>query len=136
MQHENYSMGQMPTIIMKDGTHANVQIHIAPEAPLAQNVHYSPLMRSYRLKQESSAPQKPLSKIPFSTIYSSDRFKYVIMPGNNSRLIKEAMQRRDWWIETPPFNSMFNFKWQPFSNGIRFDNVTSHNHKQLSLIHI
>ena len=88
-------------------------------------------MRSYRQNQEQNSPQKQIQKIPFSTIYSNDRFKYVIMPGNNSRLIKEAMQRRDWWIETPPFNSMFNFKWKPFSQGIRFENVTSQNHKQI-----
>lgn len=31
------------------------------------------------------------------------------------------MERRDWWIEIPPVHSMFNFKWQPVSFGIKFE---------------
>lgn len=30
------------------------------------------------------------------------------------------MNRRSWWIEIQPVHSMFNFKWSPFSGGIKF----------------
>jgi hypothetical protein len=33
------------------------------------------------------------------------------------------MERRDWWIEIPPVHSMYNFKWQPFSWGFKFDRL-------------
>ena len=33
------------------------------------------------------------------------------------------MERRNWWIEIPQMHSMFNFKWQPVSNGIKFDRL-------------
>ena len=40
-----------------------------------------------------------LSKIPLENVYVEDCFKYIIMPANNSGLIRKAMQKRDWWIE-------------------------------------
>lgn len=40
-----------------------------------------------------------LSKIPLENVYVEDCYKYIIMPGNNSGLVRKAMQKRDWWIE-------------------------------------
>jgi hypothetical protein len=57
--------------------------------------------------------------------------KYIVMPGNNSKLIKESLERRDWWQETHPFSSLFNFKWKPDSHGIRFDRLNPSTTKQL-----
>ena len=45
------------------------------------------------------------------------------MPGNNSGLVRKAIERRDWWIEIPPVHSMYNFKWQPVSYGIKFERL-------------
>ena len=73
-----------------------------------------------RLHREISR-QKLNSKIPFSNIYNTKKYKYIITSGNNSKIIREAMMRRWWWIEVTKFNSIFNFKWQPFSNGIIFE---------------
>ena len=28
-----------------------------------------------------------------------DCFKFIVTPGNNSGLIRKAMEKRDWWIE-------------------------------------
>lgn len=64
--------------------------------------------------------QKRQSKIPFENAYIEDCYKYIVTYGNNSNLIRQAMQRRSWWIEIQPVHSMFNFKWQPFSAGINF----------------
>eukprot|EP00826_Nyctotherus_ovalis_P065251 TRINITY_DN9586_c0_g1_i5.p1 TRINITY_DN9586_c0_g1~~TRINITY_DN9586_c0_g1_i5.p1 ORF type:complete len:410 (-),score=85.20 TRINITY_DN9586_c0_g1_i5:323-1552(-) len=38
---------------------------------------------------------------------------------------------RPWWIELTRLNSGFNFKWQPFSNGMRFDLLGTGKDKQL-----
>jgi hypothetical protein len=47
-----------------------------------------------------------------------------VVPGNNSGLVRKAIERRDWWIEIPALHSMFNFKWQPVSNGIKFERLS------------
>jgi hypothetical protein len=39
-------------------------------------------------------------------------------------LIRKALERRDWWIEIPAVHSMFNFKWQPVSYGIKFERLS------------
>ena len=60
------------------------------------------------------------AKVPFSGIYNTKKFKFVVTQGNNSKLIKEAMRKRSWWVEIPNFNTAFNFKWQPTSHRIKF----------------
>lgn len=34
------------------------------------------------------------------------------------------MERRNWWIEIPSVHSLFNFKWQPVSYGIKFERLS------------
>lgn len=51
-----------------------------------------------------------------------NKLRYSVLPGNNSRLIKIAMERRkDFWLETTNNDPHFHFKWQPVSAGIKFD---------------
>ena len=64
--------------------------------------------------------EKHISKIPFENAYVEDCYKFIIVPGNNSGLVRKALERRSWWIEIQPVHSMFNFKWQPFSTGLKF----------------
>ena len=49
-----------------------------------------------------------------------DCYKFIIGYGNNSGLIRNALKQRSWWIEIQPIHSMFNFKWNPVSDGIKF----------------
>mgnify|MGYP001806524223 CR=1 FL=1 len=45
--------------------------------------------------------------------------KFVVLPGNNSGLIRDAMLRRNHkWEETTPNDTCYHFKWQPVSYGI------------------
>jgi len=60
------------------------------------------------------------SKIPFENAYVEDCYKFIVCYGNNSGLVRKALERRSWWIEIQPVHSAYNFKWQPFSNGIKF----------------
>eukprot|EP01022_Parablepharisma_sp_SALTPOND_P013287 TRINITY_DN1768_c0_g1_i1.p1 TRINITY_DN1768_c0_g1~~TRINITY_DN1768_c0_g1_i1.p1 ORF type:complete len:716 (+),score=63.40 TRINITY_DN1768_c0_g1_i1:921-3068(+) len=71
-----------------------------------------PLMPE-RLKQKS----KPV-------FFSEDPYIFVIMPGNNSQIIRRCMEKRVDWKEAPGFCSIFHFKWQPFSKGLRFDQIS------------
>ena len=46
-------------------------------------------------------------------------------------MIRKAFERRSWWIEIQPVHSMFNFKWLPFSGGIKFGRLGhSETHKR------
>ena len=63
---------------------------------------------------------KTTPKIAFSNIYHNNKYKYIVTSGNNSKLIKEAMSRRSWWVEIPNIDSIFNFKWQPISYRMKF----------------
>lgn len=30
------------------------------------------------------------------------------------------------WEETTPYDSLYNFKWSPFSNGIKYDQISTY----------
>lgn len=53
------------------------------------------------------------------------------MKGNNSGVVKRCMENRAGWEETADFNTMFNFKWQQTSYGIRFDQLSINGKKQM-----
>jgi hypothetical protein len=73
-----------------------------------------------QLKKKEPLSRKYFSKIPFENAYVEDCYKFIVVYGNNSTLIRKAFERRSWWIEIQPVHSMYNFKWQPFSQGIKF----------------
>ena len=89
--------------------------------------HYSNALpdkqRNRREQSNQSAHtmfKRVASKIPFENAYVEDCYKFIIGYGNNSNLIRNALKQRSWWIEIQPVHSMFNFKWNPFSAGIKF----------------
>ena len=86
------------------------------------------ITNSIKLQEKDKQIRKALkthSKIPISNIYTPNKLKYIIAKGNNSQLIREAMEHRKGWIEIPNINSLYNFKWQPFSDGIKFESPHS-----------
>ena len=70
--------------------------------------------------------KRAVSKIPFENAYVEDCYKFIIGYGNNSGLIRTALKQRSWWIEIQPVHSMFNFKWNPVSDGIKFARLGHH----------
>ena len=46
----------------------------------------------------------------------------MILPGNNSALIKKCMKHRINWKKCNDRNSMYNFKWKANSKDIDFSN--------------
>jgi hypothetical protein len=60
------------------------------------------------------------------------KYKFVIVSGNNSGLVRKCMLlRSERWEETNSFDKLFNFKWQPVSWGINFEAHNSFGTKQL-----
>jgi hypothetical protein len=50
-------------------------------------------------------------------------YYYIIVPGNNSTLVKNCMSHRTNWREcASPTTSLFHFKWQQSSVGVDFNN--------------
>ena len=72
-------------------------------------------------KREVQAKYNRISK---TGIDDDGKYRYILIWGNNSDLVKTVLDTREWWVETPCTTTMFQFKWQPFSKGIRFDYLT------------
>jgi len=77
------------------------------------------------IRKEEAAPilerLKQRSKPVFLT---DDNYMFVITFGNNSHLVRRCIERRTDWKEVPESCSIFHFKWQPFSKGIYFDQIS------------
>lgn len=57
--------------------------------------------------------------------------KYIICPGNNHDLIRRVLDTRPNWEEIKDNSKIFNFKWKPFSYGLRFEEISLYGHKQV-----
>ena len=63
---------------------------------------------------------------------NNQKYKFAICSGNNSNIIRRCMKlREERWEETNSFDKLYNFKWQPFSRGIKFESVNSFGIRQL-----
>ncbi|CAI2369156.1 unnamed protein product [Moneuplotes crassus] len=58
--------------------------------------------------------------------------KYIVCFGNNSELVRRVMETRHAsWSEIPDNSKIYNFKWKPFSYGIRFEEISLYGHQQV-----
>ncbi|KAL4485833.1 hypothetical protein ABPG72_012373 [Tetrahymena utriculariae] len=46
--------------------------------------------------------------------------------GNNSGLVRRVLLTRSNWRESPVYSSNLNFRWHPFSKGIKFESLSLH----------
>jgi hypothetical protein len=65
----------------------------------------------------------------------SQPLKFIIREGNNHWIIQKIMSLRitnfnmsdnTLWEETPSYDSLFNFKWQPTSYGLKYDQISTY----------
>ena len=56
--------------------------------------------------------------------------RYSIGIGNNSKLIRDAMQKREGWFEVPCTDPSFHFKWMPVSHPLKFEQLNNPNINQ------
>jgi hypothetical protein len=85
--------------------------------------------RILRLQKQIKAKYNDISKLKAK----DEPYKFVIIRGNNSELVKRCLleDRNGDWEEIPSTNTLFNFKWVPFSKGVRFDYLSVHGVKKM-----
>lgn len=92
-------------------------------------------------RKEALAKYSQISKNRFKQDETAP-FKYCIRPGNNSQLLKKVMEMSGrlaakegadgsttfpgWETADDYFDSLYNFKWKPTSNGIKYDMISKH----------
>eukprot|EP00826_Nyctotherus_ovalis_P065252 TRINITY_DN9586_c0_g1_i7.p1 TRINITY_DN9586_c0_g1~~TRINITY_DN9586_c0_g1_i7.p1 ORF type:complete len:521 (-),score=99.88 TRINITY_DN9586_c0_g1_i7:21-1583(-) len=77
------------------------------------------------VKKEETVPVLERIKKRSRPVFLSDEsYMFVITFGNNSNLVRRCMERRSDWKEASESCSIFSFKWQPFSKGLRFDQLS------------
>jgi len=55
----------------------------------------------------------------------------MIHRGNNHTVVERVLKKRVSWIQIPVSSTLFDFKWTPNSNHIRFDFLGKHGTKSL-----
>jgi len=60
-------------------------------------------------------------------------YKFSIVKGNNSELVRRVLETRECWSEMPDkYNTtLFSFKWCPISRYCHFEYLSSHGHKNM-----
>ena len=59
-------------------------------------------------------------------------YRYILMKGNNHPLVKRVMETRSSWVKIPHSSTtLFDFKWTPTSNFIKFDFLNKHGQKTI-----
>lgn len=77
-----------------------------------------------QLKNEAREKYRDISK---KNMGVAAKYKYIVCPGNNSGVVKKCLELRgDRWEEGNDFDTLFSFKWNPISRGIKFDQVNTH----------
>ena len=62
------------------------------------------------------------NKIAKETCVADGLYKYVILPGNNAKLIERVMEAREHWTELQGTSTtLFDFKWCSDSKQIRYE---------------
>lgn len=85
----------------------------------------------HRFQKEIKAKYNDISMTMNNSV-KEEPYKYVIIRGNNSELVKRCLDERGGdWQEIQSINTLFHFKWSPFSKGIKFDYLTGHGQKKM-----
>lgn len=60
-------------------------------------------------------------------------YRYSLVRGNNSALVKRVLETRDHWMELDqPHLTLYSFKWAPVSRFINFEQLGLHGQKKLA----
>ena len=103
--------------------------------------------RFIQARKDALAKYSNISKNRFKQDESAP-LKYVLRPGNNSKLIMTVMDKSGrleakhdpaddgvlspgWEPADDHYDSLYNFKWKPTSGGIKYDMISKHGLKQL-----
>jgi hypothetical protein len=53
------------------------------------------------------------------------------MKGNNHPVVARVMNSRPWWQKIPSSITLFDFKWTPYSQQIKFDFLGKHGERNI-----
>ena len=75
--------------------------------------------------QLATSPTKPKHKqeatsTPETAPSAKRQYKYVVLKGNNSNLVRDALMRRPWWTPTVDHDTQFNFKWKQTCHDLHY----------------
>ncbi len=95
------------------------------EAPAPRKLQRYRAVPRPRQEEWSPPPQERLERKSKPVFLADESYSFVIAFGNNSGIIRRCFERRmDYWKEAPTFSRIFHFKWQPFSKGLIFDQLS------------
>ena len=96
--------------------------------------------RFMQARKDALAKYSNISKNRFKQD-ERDPLKYVIKPGNNSKLIMRVLEKSGrlepkgynpgWEAADDNLDSLYNFKWKPTSAGLKYDLISKHGLKQV-----
>ena len=79
-------------------------------------------MEILKRKQEIIAKYNKMSKENKPMIADDGMYRYLILKGNNSNLVKRVLETREYWVELEQQHlTLFSFKWAPVSKLINYE---------------
>lgn len=113
-----------------------------PSKPKSENYDYIPLYAEGKSIQSTPGKIRRLNSEHEAQKYLNEektckskldlrseglgRFKYLIFKGNNSEVVRDALKRREQWVEGHySITCTVNLIWHPLSTGIKFDRLKS-----------
>ncbi|CDW80379.1 ttl domain containing protein [Stylonychia lemnae] len=119
---------------------SNVQQLQAIRLPKRVNNPYEEQAKEYeRMQQQRVEARQKYSVISANQDTRQKIWKFIVKEGNNHHIIKRILSNRQmnpetsqvYWDEASNYDNLFNFKWQPFSNGLKYEYVSKYGQKQM-----
>ena len=83
-----------------------------PEEIVRYNKYTEMTQEKLRGRKEIQATYNEVSKDNRIAGIDDGNFKFCIVAGNNSALVRRVLETREWWSELPDKQTtLFNFKW-------------------------
>eukprot|EP00741_Cyanophora_paradoxa_P002202 tig00000555_g2134.t1 len=93
-----------------------------PDAPAAAERVEEPA-RARSPPAVDPSPRKPVMRT--GSMLGPTKYKYIVLPGNNSSVVREQLEKRPWWEPTADHDTLFNLKWKQTVANIRWDLMNS-----------
>eukprot|EP00347_Sterkiella_histriomuscorum_P014963 403358833 len=115
------------------------QIQIARPMKRIQNPYEEQQKEYERIQQQRNEARVKYNQLSQNIQSKQLPYKFIIKEGNNHWIIRRILSTRltnqdtiqVQWEETSNYDSLFNFKWQPFSSGLKYDFLSKYGLKQM-----
>eukprot|EP00347_Sterkiella_histriomuscorum_P006796 403351400 len=115
------------------------QIQIVRPMKRIQNPYEEQQKEYERIQQQRNEARVKYNQLSQNIQSKQLPYKFIIKEGNNHWIIRRILSTRltnqdmtqVQWEETSNYDSLFNFKWQPFSSGLKYDFLSKYGLKQM-----